>query len=146
VASWRAVEEQAPELAALALRHFDAHLFKVLATTRRDGSPRVSGVEVQFDADGDLYTGSMWMARKAQDLRRDPRFALHSCPPPLDDWTGDAKIAGRFVEVAPDAGHSRSHRFRADVTEVVVVHLDDAREKLLVDAWHEGRGLSRHVR
>jgi hypothetical protein len=145
MASWRAIESSAPDLAAMAKGHFDAHLFKVLATLRRDGSPRISGVEVEFAEDGELYTGSMWMAVKAQDLRRDPRFALHSCPPPSEQWSGDAKIAGRMVDVT-DPGVTTSHRFRADITELVVVHLDDPREHLLVDAWHESRGVTRTVR
>ena len=51
----------------------------VLATLRLDGSPRVSGTEVEF-TDTDLTIGSMAAARKADDLLRDPRFALHSNP------------------------------------------------------------------
>jgi len=34
------------------------------------------------------------------------------------------------------------HSFRLDVSELVVVGLDEARERMLVDAWQEGRGLS----
>jgi len=56
---------------------FDAHKHKTLATLRKDGSPRISGIEVDF-VDGDLWLGAMWQSRRALDLRRDPRFALHS--------------------------------------------------------------------
>ena len=65
--------------------------------------------------------------------------------------SGDAKVAGRAEEVTdpapvqadngPDA--EPSHLFRLDVTEVVVVHLNDAQDKLVIEAWHAGRGLSR---
>ena len=75
--SWSEVEAEAPELVALARRFLDAHVHKTLATLRRDGSPRISGTEIDF-ADGELWLGSMWRSAKALDLRRDPRFALHS--------------------------------------------------------------------
>ena len=45
--------------------------------TAQDGAPRISGIEAQF-LGGELWFGSMAGARKALDLRRDPRFALHS--------------------------------------------------------------------
>ena len=94
VASWGEIEAQAPELIASAREFFDAFVHKTLATLRRDGSPRISGSEVIF-ADGELWLGSMWQSRKALDLQRDPRFALHSgSPDPDAGWRGDAKLAG----------------------------------------------------
>jgi hypothetical protein len=57
--SWGEVEAEATELAALARRFLDAHVHKILATLRRDGSPRVSGTEVDF-AEGELWLGNMW--------------------------------------------------------------------------------------
>ena len=56
---------------------FDAHAHKVLATLRADGSPRVSGIEMQFVA-GEPWLAGMPDSVKFADLRRDPRFALHS--------------------------------------------------------------------
>ena len=35
------------------------------------------------------------------------------------------------------------HLFRADITELVVVHLNEERTKLVIESWHEGRGVSR---
>src|SRR5215213_6153850 len=103
MASWSEVEAAAPELAARARATMDAHKHKVLATLRRDGSPRVSGIEATF-TDGELWLGMIPWSRKAMDLRRDPRLALHSASvdPTEDDpsaWPGDAKVAGRAVEV-----------------------------------------------
>jgi len=93
VASWSAIESQAPQLCALARELLDAFTHKTLATLRRDGSPRISGTEVIF-AEGELWLGSMWRSMKALDLQRDPRFALHSgSPDPDDGWRGDAKLA-----------------------------------------------------
>ena len=95
---WRDVEQQAPELAARAREFLAATQHKTLATLRRDGSPRISGIEADF-RDGELWLGCMWQSLKALDLRRDPRFALHSGSVDPPAWRGDAKVAGRAVEV-----------------------------------------------
>jgi len=150
--SWREVEAEAPELAALARGFFDAFKHKTLATLRKDGSPRISGSEIQF-ADGELWFGSMWQAHKALDLQRDPRFALHSGSPDPPAWSGDAKIAGRAEEstdprrIAAINGDEPpadpSHLFRADLTELVVVRLGDPADHLIIESWRVGRGLER---
>jgi hypothetical protein len=155
VPAWSHVEAEAPELAALARGFLDAHVHKTLATLRRDGSPRISGTEVTF-AEGELWLGSMWRSVKALDLGRDPRFALHSGSKDPPDWEGDAKVAGRLEEVGDQgvkarvvgdsAGGERFHLFRADLTELVVVRLAESREFLVIESWHEGRGVNRSER
>jgi Pyridoxamine 5'-phosphate oxidase len=70
----------------------------VLATLRRDGSPRVSGSEIAC-LGSDLSFGSMPNAVKALDLQRDGRCALHAHP----SSDGDAKVAGVAVEVTGEA-------------------------------------------
>jgi Pyridoxamine 5'-phosphate oxidase len=138
MAGWREVETEAPELAARARELFDANKHKTLATLRRDGSPRISGIEIEFD-DGELWFGSMWRAVKALDLQRDPRFAIHSASDGAD-FKGDAKVAGRVEEVS---SNGRSHRFRADVTELVVISLGgDPPDHLLIESWHAERGVT----
>jgi hypothetical protein len=102
MSSWSEVEAEAPELTARARELFDAHTHKTLATLRRDGSPRISGTEVQF-AEGEMWFGSMWKAVKALDLQRDPRFALHSGSRDPPGWTADAKVAGRVEEITDPA-------------------------------------------
>jgi hypothetical protein len=144
VASWGEVERQAPELTALARGLLDAFTHKTLATVRRDGSPRISGTELEV-SDGELWLGSMWRSVKALDLLRDPRFALHSgSPDPDAGWSGDAKLSGRAEDVTAEG--ATSHRFRLDVTELVVVHLGEPPDHIVIEAWHEGRGLSRRER
>src|ERR671914_38732 len=86
------------EAAAKVRERLDAHTHKTLATLRRDGSPRISGTESAV-RDGELWIGSMWKARKAHDLQRDPRFALHSGSDEPDEWKGDAKLAGIAEEI-----------------------------------------------
>jgi Pyridoxamine 5'-phosphate oxidase len=156
MASWSEVEAAAPELAARARATLDAHKHKVLATLRRDGSPRLSGIEATI-VDGELWLGMMPGSRKALDLRRDPRLALHSASmdPPADDpsaWTGDAKVAGRAVEVDDPAllerlgageGGGGAHLFRVDLTEVVHTRVSEPADHLVIEVWGEGTGLRR---
>jgi Pyridoxamine 5'-phosphate oxidase len=147
MASWSEVEKAEPEFAAKVRAIFDAHKSKTIATLRVDGSPRISGIEVEF-VDGELIFGSMPGARKGADLRRDPRFALHSAPldPPEDtpaSWVGDAKVAGRAVSTGPLNGEVEGEGFRADLTEVVVTGLNEAGTMLRIEMWHPERGLRR---
>ena len=141
--SWSDFEAAAPELAAKVRARLDAHKHKTLATVRRDGAPRISGTESQF-VDGELWIGSMWAARKALDLQRDPRFALHSGSDEPDSWKGDAKLAGvveeitdpeRVREINGQGPSGPSHLFRLDLREVSVVGLDEARTKLVIEVW-----------
>lgn len=153
MASWSAIEAQAPELAARAREFLDAFVHKTLATLRRDGAPRISGSEVIF-ADGELWLGSMGGSLKARDLLRDPRFALHSGSiDPDAGWHGDAKLAGRAEEVADEEIRARllgnesapgaAHLFRCEIDELVVITLPDPPDFLVIESWHEGRGVER---
>jgi Pyridoxamine 5'-phosphate oxidase len=153
VVSWREVEAEASELAARARSIFDAHRHKTMATLRRDGSPRISGTEANFE-DGELWLGSMPGAVKARDLQRDPRFALHGAPVDTRMADGDAKLAGTVEEITDDevkAARSGSdqppgpyHLFRCDITELVVTSV--AGDRLVIESWHPGRGVERRER
>jgi hypothetical protein len=158
MATWREFEAEAPELAARAREFLDAGKHKTIATLRQDGAPRISGTEADV-VDGELWFGSMWQAVKARDLIRDGRFALHGASTAPPDWAGDAKVAGVAVEVDDgeakrallEAGGNEGidgewHLFRADVREVVVVGLNEERTKMVIESWHEGRGVSRFER
>lgn len=145
--SWRDVERAVPELAARVRTLFDAHRHKTLATVRADGAPRISGIEAAFD-DGELTFGSMPAARKGADLRRDPRFALHSATvDPVEgqeaQWPGEAKIAGRAIPSGEITDGPGGELFRADITEVVHTHLDPAATLLVVEWWTPTAGLRR---
>ena len=167
MARWSEIVAEAPEFAAALQERFDAYRHKTIATLRADGSPRISGIEATF-MDGDLWLGMMPNSRKALDLRRDPRLALHSGSPDPGDgdpaaWPGDAKIAGHAVEIAdpaqanaimrrlnpppegtpadaesPTAG---GHIFRVDVTEAVVNRIGATGDHMLIQMWHPGRGV-----
>ena len=150
---WADVEREVPELAAAAKRFLEARKHRTIATVRSDGSPRISGTEMEFDR-GELVFGSMWRSNKALDLLRDPRFALHSGSDEPDVWTGDATVSGTVEEVDPDRieeifGQSPpgpSHLFRADITELTVVTLSEARDHLILESWVLGRGYRRRTR
>jgi hypothetical protein len=155
MASWSELEAEAPELTARARELLDAHTHKTLATLRRDGSPRISGSECQL-VDGELWLGSMWKAVKALDLRRDPRFALHSGSADPPDWNGDAKLAGRVEEITdPErvaeinggkAPPGPSHLFRCEIEELVVVRLGEPADHIVIESWHPGRGVTEQRR
>lgn len=150
MASWSDFESAAPELAREVRERLDAHVHKTLATVRFDGGPRISGIETTL-ANGELWIGSMWQARKAQDLRRDPRFALHTGSDDPPGWTGDAKLAGVAEEVTDpgkvaaingaDGPPGPSHLFRLDLREVSALRLAGA--GLAIDVWRPGTGVRR---
>jgi hypothetical protein len=148
--SWQDLAAAEPEFAERVRARFTAGKHCTLATLRSDGAPRISGTEVEFDG-GDVFLGSMAGAVKARDLLRDPRLALHSpsVDPPEGDpgsWPGEAKIAGRAHEVSNPDREDPSHRFRIDITEAVITHLDEAAERLVIESWHPDRGVERRTR
>ena len=144
-----------PDLAACVQQRFDAHGVALLATVRRDGSPRIGGLEPLF-ANGELWLGMMPGSRKANDLRRDPRFALHSTIPDKTAADGDARISGRAVLVDDDdvkaafatafaaaTGYSPGtgpfELARADVGEIMFLKPDG--DHLDISWWTERDGL-----
>jgi hypothetical protein len=93
----------------------------------------------------------MWEARKARDLRRDPRYALHSGSDDPSEWSGDAKLAGVAEEIVDlermkeiNGEHTSPgsmHLFRLDLHEVSTVGLDDARKALVIEVWTPEDGI-----
>ncbi len=152
MASWAEFAADQPELSVRVRERLDAGAHKTLATIRAGGAPRISGNEAWIAGD-DLWFGCMWGAARARDLRRDPRFALHSASADPPDWPGDASLSGRAEEVedpervavavAPldQAPEGRWHLFRADLTEVVLVALGEG--ALQLDVWRPGQPVRR---
>jgi hypothetical protein len=150
MAAWSEFAAAEPQFAERVHRLFTDHKHHTMATLRRDGSPRISGTEVGFEG-GELYLGMMAGALRAMDLRRDPRLAIHghTVDPPEEgpgSWPGDAKLAGRAIEVADDAKANGAHRFRVDITEVVLTKVGSPADHLVVESWHPGRGVVRRER
>ncbi|MEU3519255.1 pyridoxamine 5'-phosphate oxidase family protein [Streptomyces sp. NPDC006654] len=143
--NWAAFAAAAPELAHIAQERFAPYRHHVLATLRKDGSPRTSGLEVQF-LDGELRFGMMANSMKARDLVRDPRFALQANPGEgtAMGGTGDVRISGRAYEVTDPAvkgpyaeevkpPEGPFHLFRTELTEVVRTYVEDP--YLVVETW-----------
>jgi Pyridoxamine 5'-phosphate oxidase len=156
MASFADVENVEPDLADRVRAILSSTTNAVLATIRRDGSPRLSGADPYFH-DGQLRIWSMPRARKGQDLRRDPRVAMHSIPwdsrklrdGAADVGQADAKVDGSAVLAADDGERSafrawlRSERgfepptdwdlFTIDIDALTVVSVENG--KLVVDRW-----------
>jgi hypothetical protein len=156
--AWKTLELVVPELASLVRGRFDAHGLGLLATLRRDGSPRISGLEPLFALD-ELWLGMMPRSLKALDLVRDGRFSLHSATTDKQVTNGDARISGTTLRIDDEATFARFREafaaatgypppegpfelFRADVHELSMVK--PAGDHLEIDFWSEKGGL-KHV-
>jgi hypothetical protein len=148
--SWAAFTAAEPDLAKLIEERFGAYTHHILATLRRDGSPRTTGLETRF-LNGELWLGMMPGSLKALDLRRDPRFALQANPGEGTGMGGgDVRISGRAVEVHDPAEKARYgeeveppepfHLFRAELTEVVRTCVEDDKY-LVLQVWRPGEPL-----
>ena len=161
MASFGEIEHAEPDLAARARAILSSTTNAVLGTVRRDGSPRLSGADPYFH-DGQLCIWSMPGARKGQDLRRDPRVAVHSIPwdsrrvreGAAEVGLADTKVSGNAMLVS-DAAHRTSFRtwlraergaeppedwdlFTIDIDGVAVIFVDDG--NLVVDQWSRSDG------
>lgn len=139
--SWNDFAEAEPAVAGAVRRTFAVRKHATMATADASGAPRISGTEVEFRDDGEVYLGMMPGARRAADLRADPRVAVH-CPtedPPADDqaaWPGDGKISAVAVETEPG-----SHLFRLDVRRVVLTRIAADGRGLKITWWRPGHPL-----
>ncbi|MFG2678472.1 pyridoxamine 5'-phosphate oxidase family protein [Streptomyces sp. NPDC048392] len=148
--NWAGFATAVPAPADTVGARFGAYTHHVLATLRKDGSPRTTGLEVRF-LGGELWLGMMPGSLKALDLHRDPRFALQANPGDgAGMGGGDVRIGGRAVEVedaGARAGYAEEvkppepfHLFRTELTEVVRTRVEDDRY-LVVEIWRPGEPL-----
>jgi hypothetical protein len=111
-----------------------------------------------------FVSGEPWLAGmpdsvKFTDLRRDPRFALHSGSSEPAAFDGDAKLSGRATEVTDAEERSRYAAaagvapedmgfdlFRVDLEQVVLVALSDEKTALVISSWRPEQGLIRTSR
>ncbi|MCX5100007.1 pyridoxamine 5'-phosphate oxidase family protein [Streptomyces sp. NBC_00439] len=148
--SWEDFRSAEPAFADTVRARFQLYKHHVLATLRKDGSPRVTGLEVDFRF-GEVWLGMMPNSRKALDLMRDPRFAVHANPGPDAEMAdGDVRISGRAVEVTDPAVLARFieevkppepfHLFRAEPTEVVHTGIEGG-DTMVIQTWRPGHPL-----
>jgi hypothetical protein len=152
VSTWAGFEREAPDLAAAVHARFSASRHSLLATVRAGGAPRLNGLEVHF-GEGELWLAMMPDSRKADDLRRDPRYALHSAPD-VELLEGDAKVSGeaelvtddetiaRFVARLPqELPPSGMALFRGELSEASLARVEG--EEMVIDLWHPGQAVRR---
>ena len=77
---WSEFERDAPELASIGRRSFEIYEVILLATIRRDWSPRLSLVTPLL-LDDSLLIATRAGDSKTKDLERDPRCSIHSLVP-----------------------------------------------------------------
>lgn len=141
---WAVFAREQPEFSARVAARFLGHPHHVLATIRRDGSPRVSGVNVRL-ADGEMWIGFMPGSRKGQDLERDPRMSIHSAPLHEDLAGGDASVSGLAIPASPDqrarwmSGGPDGDASVIALSRVHMVELEG--EELVISTWEPGHGL-----
>jgi nitroimidazol reductase NimA-like FMN-containing flavoprotein (pyridoxamine 5'-phosphate oxidase superfamily) len=92
----------APTIAAFFEQRVAAAGLVLLGTTRSDGWPRVSPIELSI-RDDRLYVGSMPNGVKALDLRRDPRCCILTPLADKDDLAGEVKAFCRAREIVEGA-------------------------------------------
>ena len=150
-ASWRDLELSAPGLARLGMVRLTAARVGLLGTLRRDGSPRISPLEPYF-VEGQLLIGAMAWSRKVADLRRDPRYVLHSAITDPDGGDGELKINGSAVEVEEDLRDAPAEAwwfgwppdkavvFYLHVDPAVFVEWDLGAGVMTVHRWHKQDG------
>jgi hypothetical protein len=150
---WADLENEQPRLAELGMEKLGGAGVVLVATVRRDGSPRVSPVEPLF-WEGDLWLSMGLGSQKARDLMRDARILVHSIVTSRDGMDGEYKVRGQATletdadiqtgyarEVVqqlgwtPEAG--RFHLFRVEIEDVTFIHWDDATNDQYVTRWPE---------
>lgn len=87
-------------------RHAATDNLCLLGTLRADGFPRISPVEPRI-FESELRLAGMPGTRKFDDLRRDPRFTLHTATVDTQVSAGDAKIWGTAYHARDPDLHQR---------------------------------------
>jgi hypothetical protein len=152
---WAEVERRQPRLADLGRQRLLDPGVVLVATIRRDGTPRVSPVE-PFVLDGTLWLSMLWQSAKAADLLRDPRILVHGVVTGRDGRDGEFKVRGtarsetdaevqrRYADTVgqalgwkPEVG--RFHLFAVDIGHVSYLRYDDSTGDQFVIQWPPGR-------
>jgi hypothetical protein len=116
-----------------------------LATLREDGAPRIHPVTVTLH-EGGLFVFVLANSRRAQDLVRDERYALHAWP---HAWTGAAwddeefEIEGVALQITVDRRRAELRAAHNDSTGP-----DDLLFELLIESahWKSRSAGKQHIR
>jgi hypothetical protein len=150
--TWRELELAAPEIAEPGKARLDETRVALLATLRRDGSPRISPIE-PFFGEGQLVFGAMAWTLKARDLERAPRCTLHSAVTGPNEGEPELKLYGRAIEAdddlraaCPDGWwtdqpHEAARVFSLSIEEAAFVTWDYEGGEMTVRRWSRETGL-----
>lgn len=154
---WRHLEMGAPEIARLGAARLESARVAMMGTVCRDGSPRISPIE-PYIASGHLLVGAMVWSAKAADLRRDPRYTLHSIVTGPDTGEGELKLRGLAMEAdadlraeAPNSwwsgqGPDKATVFVLRIGQALFVAWDIERGEMTVHQWSPTGGYRRAAR
>jgi hypothetical protein len=151
---WSELEQRQPRLAEVGRRRLLDPGVVLVATIRRDGTPRLSPVE-PFVLEGELWLSMMPTSTKAHDLDRDPRILVHNVIADSDDNSGEFKIRGsvrdepapdvqqRYADAVADAlgwrpAPGRFRLFAVRIDDITVVRYDAATGDQSVTRWPTG--------
>jgi hypothetical protein len=155
--TWGDLELAAPEIAQLGKERLDQPRVGLLATLRKDGSPRISPVE-PFLTQGHLLFGAMSWSSKTRDLLRDPRCVLHSAISGPDTGEGELKLYGRALEADDQLRNSCREGwwverpsdvatvFALDIEQATFVSWDLEHGQMTVRRWSPRRGVTKTSR
>jgi hypothetical protein len=150
--TWRDLELAAPEIAQPGKVRLEEARVALLATLRRDGSPRISPVEPYF-AEGHLLFGAMAWTLKVRDLERDARCTLHSAITGPNEREGELKLYGRAIEAGDavraacadgwwtDQSPGSARVFSLSIEEAAFVTWDFERGEMTLRRWSPRIGL-----
>jgi len=136
---WRELELGAPPIARLGMTRLSCPRVALLGTLRRDASPRISPVEPTV-AEGQLLIGAMAWSGKAADLRRDPRYVLHSAVIDPDSGEGELKLSGAAIETSHDHRRVAEAWWSASPPDKAVVFCLGIEQAVFVE-WDTGHAL-----
>jgi Pyridoxamine 5'-phosphate oxidase len=155
--TWSDLELAAPEIAEAGKARLEETRIALLATLRRDGSPRISPVE-PFFAERHLLFGAMAWTLKVRDLERDPRCTLHSAITGPNAGEGELKLYGRAIEADDDLRaacregwwteepREAARVFTLTVEEAAFVTWDYERGEMTVRRWSPDAGFQTRQR
>jgi hypothetical protein len=157
MSDWGDMELGAPEIARLGTARLSAARVAMLGTLRQDGSPRISPIEPCI-VNGRLLVGVMRWSAKAAELRRDPRYVLHSIVTGPDSGEGEFKLHGIAAEAGSGLREAAAQAWWSaqppDKATVYVLRIGQAlfvawdieRSVMAVHRWSPQDGYSRTTR
>ena len=145
-ATWGEYTHAHPTNAVIVGDVFRTHPHHVIATIRKDGSPRLGGTNV-FVTDEHLWVGTKSDSFRAKDLHRDSRCALYSAP--MDEHLvrpdiqidamaerADEDMARELLSAVGESGDAVV--FLIQICALRILTVD--RNELLIESWSPAMG------